>query len=44
MSMRRRFRASTYTFLTMISEGVVHGVYKVVIRLSFGVVRQHKVT
>ena len=26
----------------MVTEGVVHGVYKVLARLSFGVTRQHK--
>ena len=39
VSMCRRFRAYAYEFLTMVSEGVVHGVHKVVIRLSFGVIR-----
>ena len=33
VSMRRRFRACTYEFLSMITEGVVHGVHKVVILL-----------
>ena len=29
---------------TMVTEGVVHGVYKVVIWSSFGVIRRHKVS
>ena len=43
VSMRRRFCACMYKFLTTVTEGVVHGVYKVVIQLSFGAIRQHKV-
>ena len=43
-SMRRRFCACTYEFLSTVTEGVVHGVHKVVIRLSFGVTRQPKVS
>ena len=38
VGMRRRFYACTYKFLTMVTEGVVHGVHKVVIRSSFGVI------
>ena len=41
--MRRRFRACAYEFLTMVTEGVVQGVHKVVIRLSFGVTLRHEV-
>ena len=33
-----------YEFLTMVTEGVVHSVHKVVIRSSFHVIRQHKVS
>ena len=42
VGMHRRF--CTYKFLTMVKEGVVHGVHKVVIGLSFGVIWQHKVS
>ena len=31
MSMHRRFPACAYEFFTMVTEGVVHGVYEVVI-------------
>ena len=41
--MRRRFCAYAYGFLTTVTEGVVHGVHKVAIRLSFGVLQRHKV-
>ena len=44
MSMRRRFRACTYEFLSTVAEGMVNGVYKVVIRLSFSVIQRHKVS
>ena len=44
MSMCRRFRACTYELLTVVTEGVVHGVHKVVIQSSFGVTRRHKVS
>ena len=37
MSMHRRFQA--YTFLTTAAEGVVHGVYKVVIQSYFHLIR-----
>ena len=33
-----------YKFLTTITEGVVHGVYKVVIRSSFCIIQRHKVS
>ena len=36
-SMRSRFRACMYEFMTTVTEGVVHGVHNVVIRLSFSV-------
>ena len=36
VAMHKRFRA--YEFLTMVTEGVVHSVRKVVTRSSFGVV------
>ena len=39
VSMRRRFCAWSYEFLTTVTEGVVHGVHKVVIRSSFGIMR-----
>ena len=42
MSMCRRTRACTDKFLAMVSEGVVHCVYKVVTWSSFGVTRRHK--
>ena len=42
MTMHRGFCACVYEFLTTVTEGVVHGAHKVVIRLSFGVIRQHK--
>ena len=39
ISMYKRFHACVYEFLTiMVTEGVLHSVYKVVIRLSFGVI------
>ena len=44
ISMRRQFLARTYEFLTMVTEGVVHSVCKVVIRSSFGVIQRHKVS
>ena len=39
MSMNRRKRTCTDKFLAAVSEGVVHGVYKVVTRSSFRVSR-----
>ena len=42
--MRRLFHACRCEFLTMATEGVVHGVHMVVIRLSFSVTRPHKVS
>ena len=38
VSMFRRFRAYAYDFLIAVTEGVVHGVHKVVMRSSFGVI------
>ena len=43
-SMRRRFFTYANEFLTMVTEGVVHGVHRVLIRSSFGVKLQHKVS
>ena len=39
LHMRRRMRACTDEFLATVNEGVVHGVYKVVTRSVFGVIR-----
>ena len=39
VTMRRRFRACTDEFLARVTEGVVHGIYKVVAWLSFDVIR-----
>ena len=36
VNMRRQMQACVDEFLAMVTEGVVHGVYKVVTRLSFG--------
>ena len=44
VSIHRRFCVCAYKFLTTVTEGVVHGVYKVVIWSSFSVIRQHKVS
>ena len=44
VSMHRRFGTCTYEFLTTVTEGVGHGVYKVVSRSSFGVIQQCKVS
>ena len=44
VGMRRRFRTCTYEFLAMVTEGVVHGVHKVLIQLSFIVIQKHKVS
>ena len=33
-----------YEFLTMVIEGVVHSIHKVVIRSSFSVIQRHKVS
>ena len=44
MSMYGQFRASVYEFMIMVTKGVVHGVHKVVIQSSFGVIYQHKVS
>ena len=39
MSMGRQKQACTDRILATVTEGVVHGVHKVLIRLSFGVIR-----
>ena len=44
VSMRKRFCACAYEFLFAVTESVVHGVHKVVIRSSFGTIWQHKVS
>ena len=44
VSMCRRFRACAYGFLTMVTEGLIHIVHKVVIWLSFSVIQWHKVS
>ena len=36
--------ACAYEFLTVVTQGVVHGVHKIVIRSAFGVIQQHKVS
>ena len=43
LGMRRQFHAWTYEFLSTVTEDVVHGVHKVVIRSSFSVIQRHKV-
>ena len=43
MGMYRRMQACSDEFLATVTEGVVHGVYKVVIQSSSRVIRQHKV-
>ena len=42
--MCRGMRACSDEFLATVTEGVVHGVYKVVTRLSFSVTRWHEVS
>ena len=42
--MRRQFRACAYEMPTTVTKGVVHGVHKVVIQSSFGLIWQHKVS
>ena len=42
VGMCRRKRACSHNFLTTVTEGVVHGVSKVVARSSFSVIRRHK--
>ena len=42
--MRRRFCACAYDFLSRVTEGVVNGVNKIVIRSSFGVIWRHEVS
>ena len=44
MAMNRRMRACADQFLPKVTESVVHSVYKVVTRLSFGVTQRHKVS
>ena len=44
VSVRRRFRTCAYEFLTTVTEGVVHGVHKIVNWSSFGVIQRHKVS
>ena len=41
VSMCRRMQACTDEFSAAVTEGVVHGVYKVVTKLYFGVTQQH---
>ena len=40
----RGFHTCAYEFLTMETEGVVHGIHKVAIWSSFVVIEQHKVS
>ena len=44
VSMCRRFCTCRYEFLTMVTEGVVHGVHKVVNQSSFGVIPSFHLT
>ena len=44
LGMRKQIRAWIDEFLAMVTEGVAHGVYKVVTWSSFSVARQHKVS
>ena len=44
LGMYRLMQTYAAEFLTTVTEGVVHGVHKVVTRLSFGVIRRHKVS
>ena len=44
MGMHRQFHTCACEFLTIVTKGVVRGVYKVVIRSSFSVTRLHKVS
>ena len=44
VGMRGQFRAYMNEFLATVTEGVVHGVHKVVIWSSFGVIRRYKVS
>ena len=44
MSLRRLKGVCADKFLATVTEGVVHAVYKVVTRSSFGVTQQHKVS
>ena len=44
VDMLKQFCIWAYEFLTMVTEGVGHGVHKVLILLSFGVIWRHKVT
>ena len=42
INIRRRFRTCSDEFLTTVTEGVVHGVNKVVIQSFFSEIPQHK--
>ena len=42
--MRRQMEACTDEFLTRVTEGVIHNVYKMVTWLSFGVTQRHKIS
>ena len=42
--MHRQFRSYAYEFFTAVTKDVVHSLHKVVIRLSFGVIQQVKVS
>ena len=42
MGMHRRKRGFADKFLAVVTEGVVHGVHKVVTRSPFGVIWQHR--
>ena len=42
--MVRTMRACANELLALVTEGVVHGAYKVLIRLSFGLSWRHKVS
>ena len=44
VDMCRQFCTWAYEFLTTITTGVIHGVHKVVIRSSFGVIWRYKVS
>ena len=44
VDMRRQFCTCAFEFLAMVTEGVVHSVYKAVVRSFFGVIRSHKVS
>ena len=44
VNMHRRFHTCIYECFTMVTKGVVHSGYKVVIRLPFGVIQRHKMS